>query len=69
MKKQKCIQTAINNMKGTYTILMIAHRLSTVVDADRLILINDGKVEAEGTHEQLLKKSKTYRKLYENELE
>ena len=66
---QKSIQTAINNMKGTYTILMIAHRLSTVVDADRLILINDGHVEAEGTHEQLLKKSKTYRELYENELE
>lgn len=66
---QKSIQKAINNMKGTYTILMIAHRLSTVVDADRLILINDGKVEAEGTHEELLKKSKTYRELYENELE
>lgn len=66
---QKSIQTAINNMKGTYTILIIAHRLSTVVDADRLILINDGKVEAEGTHEELLKKSKTYRELYENELE
>ena len=66
---QKSIQMAINNMKGTYTILIIAHRLSTVVDADRLILINDGKVEAEGTHEELLKKSKVYRELYENELE
>ena len=66
---QKSIQQAINNMKGTYTILIIAHRLSTVVDADRLILINNGKVEAEGTHEELLKKSQTYRDLYENELE
>lgn len=66
---QKSIQTAINNMKGTYTILMIAHRLSTVIDADRLILINDGHVEAEGTHEQLLKNSKIYKELYENELE
>ena len=66
---QKSVQKAINNMKGTYTILIIAHRLSTVVDADRLILINDGRVEAEGTHEELLKKSKTYRELYENELE
>ncbi len=66
---QKSIQTAINNMKGTYTILIIAHRLSTVVDADRLILINDGKVEAEGTHDELLKKNKIYRELYKNELE
>ena len=66
---QKLIQKAINNMKGEYTILMIAHRLSTVVDADRLILINNGHVEAEGTHEELLKKSKIYKDLYENELE
>ena len=66
---QKSVQMAINNMKGTYTILIIAHRLSTVVDADRLLLINNGRVEAEGTHEELLKKSKTYRELYENELD
>ena len=56
-------------MKGTYTILIIAHRLSTVVDADRLIVINDGKVDSEGSHEELLKSSKVYKELYENELE
>ena len=66
---QKGIQKAINNMKGTYTILIIAHRLSTVVDADRLIVINDGKVDSEGSHEELLKSSKVYKELYENELE
>lgn len=66
---QKSIQKAIDNMKGEYTILIIAHRLSTVIGADRLILINDGKVEAEGTHQELLKKSKVYKELYENELD
>ena len=66
---QKGIQKAINNMKGIYTILIIAHRLSTVVDADRLIVINDGKVDSEGSHEELLKNSKVYKELYENELE
>ena len=66
---QKGIQKAINNMKGTYTILIIAHRLSTVVDSDRLIVINDGKVDSEGSHEELLKSSKVYKELYENELE
>ena len=56
-------------MKGTYTILIIAHRLSTVIDSDRLLLINNGKVEAEGTHEELLNNSKTYQQLYKSELE
>lgn len=66
---QKQVQKAINNMKGEYTILIIAHRLSTVIDADRLLLINNGKVEAEGTHKKLLKTNKTYKELYEKELE
>lgn len=66
---QKAIQKAINNMKGEYTILIIAHRLSTVIDADKLLLINNGKVEAEGTHQELLKTNKLYKELYEKELE
>ena len=66
---QKSIQTAINNMKGEYTILIIAHRLSTVIGADRLLLINDGKIEAEGTHQELLKNSKAYQELYKSELD
>ena len=66
---QKQVQKAINNMKGEYTILIIAHRLSTVIDADRLLLINNGKVEAEGTHQELLKTNEIYKELYEKELE
>ena len=65
---QEQIQTAINNMKGKYTILIIAHRLSTVIDSDKIILIDDGKVIDEGSHNELLKTSKTYKKLYEKEL-
>ena len=56
-------------MKGEYTILIIAHRLSTVIGADRLLLINDGKIEAEGTHQELLKNSKAYQELYKSELD
>ncbi len=62
------IQDAINNMQGIYTILIIAHRLSTVMNADKIFLIDDGKVAAVGTHSELLKKSDIYRKLYEMEL-
>lgn len=65
---QNKIQQAINNMKSDYTILIIAHRLSTVMNSDRILLLDDGKIKAEGSHKQLLKKSKEYKKLYETEL-
>jgi ABC-type multidrug transport system fused ATPase/permease subunit len=65
---QNEIQKAINNMKGEYTILIIAHRLSTVIDSDRIIMIEDGKVIEEGTHEKLLKSNEAYQKLYKKEL-
>ena len=65
---QKNIQNAINNMKGEYTILIIAHRLSTVIDSDRIILIDDGKILDEGSHEKLIKTNDFYKKLYEKEL-
>ena len=64
---QTKIQEAISNLKGEYTILIIAHRLSTVVNADEIFVINDGIVEATGNHKTLLKTSKTYKKLYEKE--
>lgn len=65
---QASIQKAIDNMKNEYTILIIAHRLSTIINSDRILFLNDGKIEVEGTHEELLKKSKEYRKLYEAEM-
>lgn len=66
---QKGIQDAINNMKNEYTILIIAHRLSTVINSDKIMVIDDGNVVATGTHEELLKNNKEYKKLYEMELE
>ena len=65
---QKEIQEAIHNMQGEYTILIIAHRLSTIIDSDRILFLNDGHIEAEGTHEELLDKSLAYKHLYETEL-
>lgn len=65
---QKEIQEAINNMKGEYTILIIAHRFSTILNSDNIMLLDGGNIVAQGTHEELLKKSKEYKMLYESEL-
>lgn len=65
---QKEIQKAIANLQGEYTILIIAHRLSTIIDSDRILFLNDGHIEAEGTHESLLENCPNYKHLYETEL-
>lgn len=65
---QESIQKAIDNMKKDYTILIIAHRLSTIHNADRILVLEDGKIVEEGTHKELMKKSKTYKHLYETEV-
>ena len=65
---QSEIQKAISNMKGEYTILIIAHRLSTIINADRILFINEGKVEAQGSHKELLKTCENYKHLYESEI-
>lgn len=65
---QANIKKAIDNMKNEYTILIIAHRLSTVIDCDRILFLDEGKIKAEGTHKELLSNCKNYRSLYEAEL-
>lgn len=65
---QKSIQTAINNMKGVYTILIIAHRLSTVKDCDKIYVLENGKIVGEGTHNELLTNNEYYQKLYKKEI-
>ena len=65
---QEKIQKAIENMRNDYTILIIAHRLSTIINADHILFLNNGKIEAIGTHKELLKTSEHYKKLYESEL-
>lgn len=64
---QEKIQNAIENLKGKYTILIIAHRLSTVINSDKIYVINKGTVECVGTHKELLKTCKIYADLYKNE--
>lgn len=65
---QEYIKKAINNLVNDHTIIIIAHRLSTIIDADIIHVVDKGKVVASGTHNELLKKSKIYKNLYETEL-
>ena len=65
---QSKIQEAINNLKDEYTILIIAHRLSTIVNCDKIMLLENGKIADEGTHEELLNRNNTYQTLYRTEI-
>jgi ABC-type transport system involved in Fe-S cluster assembly fused permease/ATPase subunit len=47
------------------TAIIIAHRLSTVINADRIVVLSKGKILEEGTHETLLQKKGLYKKLYD----
>ncbi|MHA1940271.1 MAG: ABC transporter ATP-binding protein [Candidatus Hodarchaeales archaeon] len=58
------IQKALKTVFSSRTTIVIAHRLSTILNADRIIVLEEGKIVDEGTHEELIKKTGPYRKLY-----
>ena len=62
------VKFAIDNLIKNRTTIIIAHRLSTIKNADKIIVMSDGCIEDEGTHDELLIKSNTYKKLYDQEL-
>ncbi|WP_252312921.1 ABC transporter ATP-binding protein [Sinobaca sp. H24] len=59
------IQTALERMKQGRTTIMIAHRLSTIKDADHIIVLHQGEIREEGSHESLLEQNGLYRTMYE----
>jgi ABC-type multidrug transport system fused ATPase/permease subunit len=64
-ESEAAVQQAIERAMEGRTVLIIAHRLSTVKNADRILVLQDGRIVEEGTHEQLLAKGTLYRRLYE----
>ena len=64
---QDYIKKTIDNLVNDHTIVIVAHRLSTIMDADIIHVVDGGKVIATGTHKQLLNSCKIYRNLYETE--
>ena len=64
---QDYIKKTIDNLVNDHTIVIVAHRLSTIIDADIIHVVDNGKVIATGNHKELLNSCKIYRNLYETE--
>ena len=67
-ESQEYIKMTIDNLIKDHTIIIVAHRLSTIIDSDVIHIIDQGELKESGTHKQLLEKSKIYRSLYNTEM-
>ncbi len=64
-ENEALVQESVAKLVQGKTLIVIAHRLSTIMDADKIFVINDGNIEAEGTHAQLLADCPLYRNMWE----
>ena len=67
-ESERSVQDALENLMTTRTTLVIAHRLSTIRKADRIVVLVDGAIAEEGTHEELLGRGGAYSRLYNLQL-
>ena len=67
-ENQAKVKKAIDNLVKDHTIIIVAHRLSTIIDADIIYFLDDGKVIASGTHKSLIRKNEIYKSLYKKEV-
>jgi subfamily B ATP-binding cassette protein MsbA len=68
-ESEALVQKALYNLTAGRTTMVIAHRLSTVVKADRIVVMEEGRIVEEGAHEELLSNGGTYRRLYDLQFE
>lgn len=68
IESENKIQKALTDISKSKTVIVIAHRLNTIKNADRIVVLSAGKIVGDGKHEELLKKCDTYKRLYEKEL-
>ena len=64
-ESESLVQSALHNLMTGRTVVVIAHRLSTVRRADRIVVLENGTIADIGSHEDLMKKLGTYRRLYD----
>lgn len=67
-ENQSKIQAVIENLSKDHTIIVVAHRLSTIINADKIIFIEDHKIKAEGTHKELFENCKEYRNFMKSKI-
>ena len=67
-ENEAVIQQSIDNLVKNKTVIMIAHRLSTIVNADKIIVLDKGRIAAEGTHTELLQDSPLYQKMWQSHI-
>jgi len=66
---EQAIQDAMNTLLQDRTCVVIAHRLSTVMDADKIVVLDEGRIVQKGTHAQLLERDGLYRELYDSQFD
>jgi len=66
-ESESFIQKAITRLHGSKTIIVIAHRLATVVNADQILVIDEGVVVERGTHDALIARGAAYHRLFANQ--
>ena len=66
-ESQNYIKKSIDSLVKSHTVVIVAHRLSTIMDADIIHIVDNGKIVASGNHNELLNSNKIYRNLYEKE--
>lgn len=68
-ENEELITNALNELTKGRTVIMIAHRLGTIADADNIVVLDSGRVSANGTHDELMESSSIYRRLWQMSLE
>ena len=67
-RNEQALRDAIDAISHDHTLILVAHRLATVVDADQILVLEDGRLQAVGTHHELLRTSPLYLELAEHQL-
>ena len=67
-ESEAIIQTNLKRIADGRTVILVSHRLSTLIDCDGIIVLDRGRIEAMGTHQQLLAKCKVYQELWNQQM-